>query len=72
MNLRNDNSKMLKIPEINQSNLHLLLPSKVSWLASMLVEYKGLSIIDAMKKVYASNLYKKLKIESTRRIFERI
>ncbi len=49
---------MLKIPEINQGNLHLLLPSKVSWLASMLVEYKGLSIVDAIKKVYASNLYK--------------
>ena len=44
---------MLKIPEINQSNLYLL------------VEYKGLSIVEAIKKVYASNLYKKLKIEST-------
>ena len=54
------------IGEINQGNLHLLLPSKVSWLASMLVEYKGLSIVDAIKKVYASNLYKKLKIESTK------
>jgi len=53
------------IGEINQGNLHLLLPSKVSWLASML-EYKGLSIVDAIKKVYASNLYKKLKIESTK------
>ena len=65
MNLRNDNSKMLKIPEINQGNLYLLLPSKVSWLASMLVEYKGLSIVEAIKKVYASNLYKKLKIVFT-------
>ena len=54
------------IGEINQGNLHLLLPSKVSWLASMLVEYKGLSIVDAIKKVYASNLYKKLKIDSTK------
>ena len=54
------------IGEINQVNLHLLLPSKISWLASMLVEYKGLSIVDAIKKVYASNLYKKLKIESTK------
>ena len=54
------------IGEINQGNLYLLLPSKVSWLASMLVEYKGLSIVEAIKKVYASNLYKKLKIESTK------
>ena len=29
---------MLKIPEINQENLHLLLPFKISWLAGMLVE----------------------------------
>ena len=54
------------IGEINQDNLHLLLPSKVSWLASMLVEYKGLSIIDAIKLIYSSKLYKKLKVESTK------
>lgn len=54
------------IGEINQDNLYLLIPSKVSWLASMLVENKGLSIIDAIKKVYASHLYKKLKVESTK------
>lgn len=66
MNLRNDNSKMLKIPEINQGNLYLLLPSKVSWLASMLVEYKGMNIIDAIKLIYGSKLYKKLKVESTK------
>ena len=54
------------IGEINQGNLHLLLPSKISWLASMLVEYKGLSIIDAIKLIYGSKLYKKLKVESTK------
>ena len=54
------------IGEINQGNLHLLLPSKISWLASMLVEYKGLSIIDAIKLIYSSKLYKKLKVESTK------
>lgn len=54
------------IGEINQSNLHLLLPSKISWLASMLVEEKGISIADAIKTVYASNLYKRLKVESTK------
>ena len=65
MNLRNDNSQMLKIPEINQGNLYLLLPSKVSWLASMLVEYKGMNITEAIKTIYGSKLYKKLKEEST-------
>ena len=54
------------IGEINQGNLHLLLPSKISWLACMLVEYKGLSIIDAIKLIYSSKLYKKLKVESTK------
>lgn len=48
------------IGEINQGNLHLLLPSKVSWLASMLVEYKGMNITEAIKTIYSSKLYKKL------------
>ena len=54
------------IGEINQDNLHLLLPSKVCWLASMLVEYKGMDITEAIKTIYSSKLYKKLKIESTK------
>ena len=57
---------MFNIPEINQGNLYLLLPSKVSWLASMLVEYKDMNTIDAIKLIYGSKLYKKLKIESTK------
>ena len=57
---------MPKIPEINQGNLHLLLPSKISWLAGMLVEYKGMNIIEAIKTIYCSKLYKKLKVESTK------
>lgn len=54
------------IGEINQKNLYLLLPSKVSWLATMLVEYNEISITDAIKKVYTSELYKRLKVESTK------
>ncbi len=54
------------IGDINQSNLHLLLPSKVSWLASMLVEYKGMNVTEAIKTIYCSKLYKKLKVESTK------
>ena len=55
---------MLKIPEINQGNLHLLLPSKISWWAGMLVEYKGMNITEAIKTIYDSKLYKKLKVEA--------
>ena len=54
------------IGEINQKNLYLLLPSKVSWLATMLIEYNEISITDAIKKVYTSELYKRLKVESTK------
>ena len=54
------------IGEINQDNLHLLLPSKISWLASMLVEYNGMNITEAIKTIYRSKLYKKLKVENTK------
>ena len=54
------------IGEITQSNLYLILPSKVSWLADMLVEYKGMNIIDAIKHIYSSRLYQKLQVESTK------
>ena len=55
------------IQEITQDNLYLLLPSKVSWLATMLAEDKKISIIDAIKQIYKSNLYKKLQDESTKK-----
>ncbi len=54
------------IGEITQSNLYLILPSKVSRLADMLVEYKGMNIIDAIKQIYSSRLYQKLQVESTK------
>ena len=33
---------------ITQQNLYLLLPSKISWLANMLAEDKGITIVEAM------------------------
>lgn len=54
------------IGEVNQNNLYLILPSKVSILASMLVEYKGVTPIYAIKQIYASELYKKLQDESSK------
>lgn len=51
---------------IDQSNLYLLLPSKISWLASMLAEDKKISIIDAIKELYSSKLYQKLEDEKTK------
>ena len=54
------------IGEIRQENLYLLLPSKVCWLADMLTEEKGVSLIDAIKQIYASDTYKQLENEETK------
>ncbi len=51
---------------IDQNNLYLLLPSKMSWLASMFADERNVSVVDAIKKLYSSNLYKKLENESTK------
>ena len=35
---------------IDQSNLYLLISSKMGWLANMLSNDEGISIVDAIKK----------------------
>ena len=52
--------------KITQDNLYLLLPFKIGWLASWLSEDKGISLTDAVNRIYRSNLYKKLSTASTR------
>ena len=51
---------------ITQENLYLLLPSKMSWLATMLAEDRGITIVEAMKIAYSSRLYAQLADESTK------
>ena len=51
---------------ITQENVHLLIPSKLSWMANMLAEEKGISIVEAMKMLYASEVYSRLEKESTK------
>ena len=51
---------------ITQQNLYLLLPSKMSWLATMLSEDKGISIVEAMTILYSSSFYARLADESTK------
>lgn len=51
---------------ITQQNLYLLLPSKMSWLATMLAEDKGISIVEAMTILYTSTFYARLADESTK------
>ena len=51
---------------ITQENVHLLIPSKISWMADMLVKDRGISVAEALKILYASKVYKKLELESTK------
>ena len=56
----------MMIGEINQQNLYLLLPSKVSRLATMIQNQKHISLIEAIKRVYASDLYKQVEREEAK------
>ena len=51
---------------ITQENVHLLIPSKLSWMANMLAEDKGITIVEAMKLLYSSDVYARLENESTK------
>ena len=55
------------IAEVNQENLYLLLPSKVSHMTEYLVEEKGMTIIDAIKRIYSSVTYSNLASEVTKK-----
>jgi len=52
--------------EITQDNLYLLLPSKVSWIAGMLSEDTGTGVVEAIRRIYNSELYRKLEVEDTK------
>ena len=52
--------------EINQSNLYLLLPSKIAWMTDMLTDDTGVTIVDAIKTIYSSETYTQLEDESTK------
>lgn len=54
------------IGEVNQSNLYLLLPSKVGRMADIMTKDKGISVIDAIKQIYSSDTYKRLEKEDTK------
>lgn len=52
--------------KITQANLYLLLPMKIGKSTSWLSDDKGISITDAINRIYQSQLYKKLSDESTK------
>lgn len=51
---------------ITQDNLYLILPSKVSRMAEMLADDSGKSIVQAVKDIYQSEVYKQLEQEHTK------
>ena len=52
--------------QINQNNLHLLIPGKVRWLVEYLHDDYGFSLKECLQRIYHSKLYKKLATESTK------
>ena len=52
------------IGEINQGNIYLLLPSKVSRMAEMLADQENISLIEAIKQIYLSDTYRRLENEA--------
>lgn len=52
--------------DVTQDNLYLFIPSKVSRMAEMLMEDKGISAVEAMKAIYSSDTYKQLEDEASK------
>ena len=44
----------------------MLLPSKVAWMADMMIEDRHVGIVDAMRQIYQSSTYQKLETEATK------
>lgn len=52
--------------KITQSNLYLILPGKVSKMATMYEADFGVPITEALKRIYNSATYRELEDESTK------
>lgn len=42
--------------DVTQQNLYLFLPSKISWMAEMLVDDEGIDVVEAINK-YTNLIY---------------
>ncbi len=51
---------------ITQNNLFLILPSKVSRMAEMLADDNNISITEAVRRIYSSEIYSRLEQEYTK------
>lgn len=52
--------------KITQDNIYLILPGKISRVAAMYARNFGVSILDAIKKIYASATYRELENEESK------
>lgn len=52
--------------KITQKNLYLILPGKVSRMALMYAEDFGITIIEALKRIYNSAVYRELENEESK------
>ena len=52
--------------EVTQQNLHLFLPGKVANVVSIIVSHDHCSMLDAMQRFYASQVYHDLQREDTK------
>lgn len=54
------------IPEINDSNVHLLIPDKAAHFARIYTEQHGGTMLEALRAFYSSKMYSELEDESTK------
>lgn len=52
--------------DINQSNVNLLLPAKISAVAAMYAEDNKCSMLESLRSFYSSDIYQQLQIEQTK------
>ena len=52
--------------EINQSNVHLLLPWKIAGIAELWARDANIAPLEAMERFYQTSFYKSLADESTK------
>lgn len=52
--------------KIDQSDLYMILPIKVSYLADKVSQDQGIGLVEAIRKIYSSDTYKRLEREQSK------
>lgn len=52
--------------EVTQQNLHLFIPGKVANVAAIIADQEHCSMLEAMRRFYASPVYRQLEQEDTK------